>query len=73
MRETIRKSRVQGEGDHEAARRYDKAAQDFAQSGKVADAARKAKPRADREAADMLEAERIGRSRSKGEYRGDRW
>ncbi|HET7795279.1 MAG TPA: hypothetical protein VFL64_17985 [Rhizobacter sp.] len=72
MRETIRKSRVQGEGDYEAARRYDKAAQDFAQSGKVADAARKAKPRADREAEEMLEAERIGKSRSKGEDPGDR-
>ena len=72
MRESIRKSQVQGEGDYEAARRYDKAARDFTNSGKVADAARKAKPHGAHEADEMLEAERLGKSRSKGEDPGDR-
>jgi hypothetical protein len=38
------RNRVQGEGDYDAARRYDKAAQDFAKSGKVDQAARDAAP-----------------------------
>ena len=58
---------IQGEGDYEAARRYDRAAADFAQSGKVAPAARKAKPLTAEEAAKMLKAEREGRSHAKGE------
>lgn len=33
---------VQGEGDYEAARRYRKAQEDFAKSGRVADKAREA-------------------------------
>ena len=71
MRASIRKNQVQGEGDYEAGRRYDKAAREFAQSGRAADAARKAKPRSAHEAADMDEAEQIGKSRSKGEDPGD--
>jgi hypothetical protein len=74
MRATIRKNQenqVQGEGNYEAARRYDKAARDFAQSGKVEDAARKAKPHGDRESAEMQEAEKIGKSHTKGEDPGD--
>ena len=35
---------VQGEGDYEAGRRYDKAAREFAESGKVEPAARDAAP-----------------------------
>ncbi len=70
MRETIRKSQVQGEGDYEAARRFDKAAGGFAQSGKVEPAARKAKPRNAREASEMEQAEDIGKSHSKGEDPG---
>lgn len=64
-------SKVQGEGDYEAARRYDKSAQDFAQSGKVAEAARKAQPNDAKEAEDLKAAENIGKSRSKGEDPGD--
>ena len=71
MRATIRKSQVQGEGDYEAGRRYDKSAREFAQSGKVTEAARKAKPRSAREAGEMKEAEVVGKSRSKGEDPGD--
>ena len=63
--------KVQGEGDYEAARRYDKSAQDFARSGKVAEAARKAKPHDPKEAEELKRAEEIGKSRSKGEDPGD--
>jgi hypothetical protein len=64
-------TQVQGEGDYKAARRYDKSAQDFAQSGKVAEAARKARPHDPQEAEDLKRAEEIGKSRSKGEDPGD--
>ncbi|MBC7956003.1 MAG: hypothetical protein H7Y33_09065 [Cytophagales bacterium] len=64
-------NKVQGEGDYEAARRYDKSAQDFAQSGKVDEAARKAKPNDPKEAEALKKAEEIGKSRSKGEDPGD--
>jgi hypothetical protein len=63
--------KVQGEGDYDAARRYDKSAQDFAQSGQVAKAARKAKPHDAKEAEELKRAEEIGKSRSKGEDPGD--
>jgi len=56
-----------GEGDYEAARRFDKSASDFAKSGKVARAARDAKPRSAQEEAKLREAEREGLSHSKGE------
>ena len=42
--------KVQGEGDYEAARRYDQSARDFAQSGKVKPAADQSAPRDEREA-----------------------
>lgn len=60
-------NKVQGEGDYEAARRYDKSARDFAQSGQVKPAADQATPRSDREAEDLERAEEIGKSRAKGE------
>ena len=58
---------VQGEGDYEAGRRYDKAARDFAQSGKVQPAARDAAPDSALEAEQMQQAEATGKSHSKGE------
>jgi len=58
---------VQGEGDYEAARRYDRDQREFVQSGRVDQAARDARPQ-DREQADeMARAEDEGRSHSKGE------
>lgn len=63
--------KVQGEGDYEAARRYDKSARDFAQSGKVDGAARRAKPSGPEEAEALKRAEEAGKSRSKGEDPGD--
>jgi len=54
-----------GEGNYKAAREYDKAAEAFAKSGKVAAAAAAAKPKNASEAAEMAAAEARGRSKSK--------
>ena len=62
-------SQVQGEGDYEAGRRYDKAAREFAESGKVEPAARDAAPGSTEEAEKMQQAEDTGKSHSKGEGR----
>lgn len=61
------KDKVQGEGDYEAAQRFDKAQHDFARSGKVEKAARDAAPRDKDEAREMEQAEREGRKHGKGE------
>ena len=58
---------VQGEGDYQAARRYDKAQHDFARSGKVEKAAHDAQPADAKEAEEMRQAEKEGRSHAKGE------
>lgn len=57
---------IQGEGDYEAARRYDKQAHDFAKSGKVDKAAKEAKPDNAAQAKDLKRAEEAGKSRAKG-------
>lgn len=62
-----RSGKVQGEGDYEAARRYDKSAREFAESGKVQPAADQSAPRDEQEAEDLERAEDVGKSRSKGE------
>ena len=67
MNQPTDKSKVQGEGDYEAARRYDKAAREFAQSGKVDEAARQSRPESAEEAQQMKDAERTGQSHAKGE------
>ena len=61
------KDQVQGEGDYEAGRRYDKASREFAESGKVEPAARDAAPDDAREAEEMERAEAEGKSHAKGE------
>ena len=60
---------VQGEGDYAAGRRYDKAAREFTESGKVDPAARDAAPGSTEEAEQMQQAEETGKSHSKGEGR----
>jgi hypothetical protein len=60
-------AKIQGEGDYEAARRYDASAQAFAQSGKVDKAARDAKPASGGEDKAMRDAEQRGLAHSKGE------
>lgn len=61
------KDKVQGEGDYDASRRYDKAAREFAESGKVEEAARDAKPATPAQADELNRAERKGKAHAKGE------
>jgi hypothetical protein len=58
---------LQGEGNYDASRRYDKAAHEFAESGQVEAAARAARPMSPEEAEAMHLAELAGKSHSKGE------
>jgi hypothetical protein len=58
---------LQGEGNYDASRRYDKAAHEFAQLGQVDDAARAARPTSPEVADELRQAERAGKSHSKGE------
>ena len=58
---------LQGEGSYDASRRYDKAATDFAKSGKVDEAARAAQPASDEEARSLERAEQEGKAHAKGE------
>ena len=58
---------VQGEGDFNADRRYDQAAREFAESGKVDDAAREATSDSAQQAAALEQAEREGASHAEGE------
>ena len=71
MNQPSDKGKIQGEGDYDAARRFDKAEREFVESGKVGEGVRKAPPESAEEAADMDEAERAGKSHSKGEAPGD--
>jgi hypothetical protein len=59
--------KVQGEGDYASARKFDADEAAFVKAGRVEQAARDAEPKSQAEADDMLKAEEIGRSRSKGE------
>lgn len=61
------KSRIQGEGDYESAQKYNEHAKEFAQSGKVEQAAKEAAPRNAQEQDDMRKAEAEGRSHAKGQ------
>jgi hypothetical protein len=54
-----------GEGDYEAARRYRAAAQRYARTADVDEAARAAEPRSESEAEELEAAEDVGRSRAK--------
>lgn len=59
------KSGVEGEGSYAGSKNYNQRTKNFIDSGKVAEAARKAKPRSKQEAKEMLDAERVGKSRAK--------
>jgi hypothetical protein len=67
MKTTPTKDKIQGEGDYDAGRHYDKASRDFAESGRVEPAARDAAPETASEAQDLERAEEEGKSHSKGE------
>jgi len=56
---------LQGEGNYTAGRRYDKAQEEFARSGRVDEAARRAAPRTREEREAMEKAEREGRRRAR--------
>ena len=57
---------VQGEGNYDAARRYRKDVKEFLDKDDVEKAAQDAAPKSPDEQREMDEAERAGRSRSKG-------
>ena len=58
---------VEGEGSYTASRDYQKRTQDYLEKADVEADARAAKPRSEAEAHDLEEAEREGKSHSKGE------
>lgn len=60
------KSNIQGEGDYEAARRYRQDVKEFVDKADIDKAAREAAPKSSDEHREMDQAERIGRSHSKG-------
>lgn len=62
-----RKSKVQGEGDYEAARRYRKRTADYLENNDVEKAADRAAPRSRADAEQMAAAEAAGKKRAKGE------
>jgi hypothetical protein len=60
-------SKVQGEGDYEAARRYRKRTSEFLENNDVEKAAVRAAPGSRADAEDMAAAEAAGKKRAKGE------
>ena len=56
-----------GEGNYKASKDYNDATKKFVESGKVDEAADKAKPANQQEAREMQDAEQAGKSHSKGE------
>jgi hypothetical protein len=59
--------KLQGEGDYDAARRYNDATKRFVDSGAVPAAARNAKPKTPAQAQELEQAEQAGRQHAKGE------
>jgi hypothetical protein len=55
-------TKLQGEGDYESTRRFDKHEQEFLKDADMTDLARRAAPRSRQEAEEMAKAEEIGRS-----------
>jgi hypothetical protein len=60
-------AQVEGEGSYSGTKAYNQRTKKFVNSGKVDDAAREAEPKSEEEKHAMQKAERIGRSRAKGE------
>ena len=67
MNKRAKESKVQGEGDYEAARRYRKRTTEFLENNDVEKAAVRAAPRSRAEAEGLAAAEAAGRKRAKGE------
>jgi hypothetical protein len=64
-------SKVQGEGDYDAARRYRENVTDFVNKGEVEKLAEKAQPLSAKDAREMALAEESARARSKGDDPAD--
>jgi hypothetical protein len=62
-----RKDKVEGEGSYSGTKDYNERTRQFIDSGKVEDAARKARPKSESEKHEMQKAERIGKAHAKGE------
>jgi hypothetical protein len=58
-------SKIQGEGDYEAARRYDKDVKRFVETADIDKAAHDAAPKSAEQAAEMQAAEQAGLARSR--------
>lgn len=56
---------MQGEGNKDAARRYNEQTREFIEEGKVDEAAEQAQPRNEAEAKAMRDAERAGKDKAK--------
>lgn len=54
--------KVQGEGDYEASRRFDKDEREFVKRADIPDLAKRAAPKTKEEAEELKKAEEIGRS-----------
>lgn len=67
FRKAKQRSKVQGEGDYEATRRYRKRTQEYLENNDVEKAAVRAAPRSRAEAQELRAAEAAGRKRAKGE------
>ena len=65
--QSIGNNDLQGEGNYDAARRYDKAQREFVESGQVDAAARKSAPQNADEAEQLRRAEREGKAHAKEE------
>ena len=62
------KDKEHGEGNYKATQDYNERTKTFIDSGKVDEAAGKSKPKNDKEAQELREAEEAGKSHSKGEH-----
>jgi hypothetical protein len=66
-RNTTDQDQVEGEGSYSGTKNYNERTKRFIESGKVEEAARNAESTSEEERQALLEAERIGKERSKGE------
>ena len=71
MSKDRKRSKVQGEGDYESARRYQRDVTRFVDEHDTEELAREAEPESEDQALEMQEAERKGRARSKARPRDD--
>jgi hypothetical protein len=62
----LRTDKMQGEGNHEAAARFNEAEQAFVKAGKLALATSKTAPKSQKEAKELLQAEQNSQKHPKG-------